>query len=195
MRIADRADAPWDELFVFHFLCEGRDADERTADHLRRLVEGKDTTVATLETHAEDCRIIGRSLTPGDCGPLLAAWNRPEGSMAWMCWMPNHGMATLRDGRLDWWALICFQCDSARMAGPLGANRRSQPAHRFRRATRPQGETPRSPPAASIPYPVRPPPLTRCKYPAGGVKPLLSAPALPSPRPGRAGCGRRAGAG
>ena len=39
--------------------------------------------------------------------------------MDWMCWMPNRGMATLRDGRFDWWALICFQCDSARMAGPL----------------------------------------------------------------------------
>ena len=39
----------------------------------------------------------------------------------------NHGIATLNDGQLDWWALICFQCANAGVGGPLALQETAVP--------------------------------------------------------------------
>ncbi|MEL7183190.1 MAG: hypothetical protein AAFY65_01940 [Pseudomonadota bacterium] len=119
MEIAGRAQAPWDALLVFHVLSS--QGDDIVADRLRALVardEAKPGVQVVSGKPGSPCRIIGRYLPADDCPGLLSAWNQPDGDAAWMCYVPNHGIATVTDGQLDWWALICFQCANAGLAGP-----------------------------------------------------------------------------
>ena len=73
-------------------------------------------------------RVLGRFVERSEALDLLSAWNEPDGDFAFMCYTPNHGIATVRDGRLDWWALICFQCSNAGIAGPLAISESAAPS-------------------------------------------------------------------
>lgn len=123
MEIVGRVDEPWDALFIFHFLSS--EGDQVVAERLQKLIAreggaglnfGKQVTAGKRDA---PCKFSGRFLERKECLALLTAWNEPDGEMDWMCYTPNHGIATVRDGKLDWWALICFQCANAGIAGSL----------------------------------------------------------------------------
>lgn len=131
MEIVGRIDEPWDALFIFHFLSS--DGDQMVAEKLQKLVTretsiglnfGKQVIAGKSDA---SCRISGRFLERKECLALLALWNEPDGEMDWMCYTPNHGIATVRDGKIDWWALICFQCANAGIAGKLATAKASAP--------------------------------------------------------------------
>ena len=61
--------------------------------------------------------VLGCFLEQHECTSLLSTWNKPESDKYWMCYIPNHGIATIQDGELDWWALICFYCSNAGISG------------------------------------------------------------------------------
>lgn len=122
MKIMGRMDEPWGKLFAFHFLSS---ADESTIAKCLSNSVRKATTQdnelnqsSVVETANDECRIVGCLLEPKQCGPLLSAWNEPDGQMYYMCYTPNHGIATVTNGIVDWFALICFQCMNAGIAGP-----------------------------------------------------------------------------
>ena len=131
MEIAGRAEQPWDALFIFHFLSS--QGDQVVARKLQELVLRKTSDGLNFNTPVAagkrdgPFRIVGRFLKPNECLALLSAWNEPDGEMAFMCYTPNHGLATVRNGKLDWWALVCFQCLNAGMAGPLALSETSAP--------------------------------------------------------------------
>ncbi len=121
MQIAGRSDAPWDHLFVFHFLSAERD--DWIGDRLSALLS-READSAGVRAHdvqwsakAGRCEIAGRFLDPETAGALLEAWNAPEGDAAFMCYTPNHGIATVSGGQMDWFGLICFQCSNAGIGG------------------------------------------------------------------------------
>lgn len=123
MEIVGRADEPWDALFIFHFLSS--DGDQMVAEKLQKLVAHEISTglnfgkqVIAGKNNAS-CRFSGRFLERKESLALLALWNEPDGEMDWMCYTPNHGIATVSDGKMDWWAMICFQCANAGIAGSL----------------------------------------------------------------------------
>ena len=129
MRIHGRAEAPWDHLFAFHVLdAPGAPSARSFETRLRRLAEpaarrGRaDPSGAPLRWEGDGGRLIlGRFLAPSEIQALLQAWNAPDGHVAFMGFTPNHGFATLRDGRIDWWTEICFQTAGAALLGPLAA--------------------------------------------------------------------------
>ncbi len=132
MRIHGRPDRPWDLIFAFHFRePPGATGGAPFAKRLRKLVEPA-ARQAVGSPHAApdaaplshcdedepDRRILGRFLSPTESAALLSAWNRPDGDLAFMCFDPNHGFATLQGGRIDWWTEICFYCANAAHRGP-----------------------------------------------------------------------------
>lgn len=123
MKIVGRTDKPWDALFIFHFLSV--EGDQVVAERLQKLVAREADAGLNFGRHITagkrngPSRFSGRFLERKECFALLDAWNEPEAEMDWMCYSPNHGIATVRDGKLDWWALICFQCANSGIAGSL----------------------------------------------------------------------------
>jgi hypothetical protein len=122
MEIAFRANEPWDALFVFHFFSSSTHQD--LEEKLQRLVSREyrvglsfDAPIAAGKK-GSDTQILGRFLERKQCANLLSRWNEPEGEIDWICYSPNYGIATVNDGQLDWWALICFQCANAGVGGP-----------------------------------------------------------------------------
>ncbi|WP_305970934.1 MULTISPECIES: hypothetical protein [unclassified Mameliella] len=131
MEIAGRADEPWDALFIFHFLSS--QGDQVVAEKLQELILRKTNNGLEYRTpiiagkRDAPFRVLGRFVEKKECLDLLSAWNKPDGEYAFMCYAPNHGIATVRDGRMDWWALICFYCSNAGIAGALALSERSAP--------------------------------------------------------------------
>ncbi|MBW4985732.1 hypothetical protein KZZ07_24635 [Mameliella sp. CS4] len=121
MEIVGRADKPWDAAFIFHFYSS--EGDQAVAERLQKLIARKAGSGGTFGKQVSagkrgaPCLISGRFLERKECYELFEAWNAPEGEMHWMCYTPNHGIATVRDGVLDWLALICFQCANAGISG------------------------------------------------------------------------------
>lgn len=135
MEVSGRANEPWDALFVFHFLCWERD--HVVADSLQRLIAREAgaglnfSAEMTADNKDTRCRVLGRFLERKECVGLISAWNEPDCDMDYMCYEPNHGIATVTDGKLDWWALICFQCANAGIHGPLMLSENSVPTRRL----------------------------------------------------------------
>ena len=123
MEIVGRANEPWDALFIFHFL--SLEGDQVVAERLQKLIARESGAGLSFGEHISagkrdaPCMFSGRFLERKKCFSLLDAWNKPDGKLDWMCYTPNHGIATVKDGNLDWWALICFQCSNAGIAGSL----------------------------------------------------------------------------
>lgn len=123
MNLVGRVRRPWDALFLFHVFSE--EGDQAVGERLQRLITREVSTGLKPLNQVESgnkgsrCRILGRFLEKNDASAVVSAWNAPDGDMAWMCYTPNHGIATVTDGKLDWWALICFQCANAGISGPL----------------------------------------------------------------------------
>lgn len=117
MEISGRTDTPWTGMFIFHFL--SKEGDQVVTDKLQALIARESASGLNFHSpvsagkESSGCQIAGRFLAPAECTLLLANWNEPDGNIPFMCYTPNHGVATLRDGKLDWWALICFQCANA----------------------------------------------------------------------------------
>ncbi|MEJ6391640.1 hypothetical protein V8J82_00145 [Gymnodinialimonas sp. 2305UL16-5] len=131
MEIAGRADEPWDALFIFHFVSS--EGDQAVAERLQNLTAreagaglnfGKEISAGKRNA---PCMIAGCFLEQKECAALIDAWNEPDGKMDWMCYIPNHGIATVKDGILDWWALVCFQCANAGISGSRALQRGPAP--------------------------------------------------------------------
>ena len=123
MEISGRRNEPWDALFIFHFLSlEGFKAVPKKLQDLVSRETGSGTDFNRLLVAGKrdaPFRLSGRLVRPSECSDLLSQWNQPDGKYAFMCYTPNHGIATVKDGALNWWALICFQCSNAEMGGPV----------------------------------------------------------------------------
>ncbi len=134
MHIKARLEKPWEALFVFHMLAvPGGGAGPAPMGQLAALIArnagdrldfGK--TLAMGKRNAP-FQIAGRFVAPNDGQDLLTAWNAPDGDMTWMCFYPNHGIAVVNEGQMDWCANICFQCANAAVTGPSATLRTATP--------------------------------------------------------------------
>ena len=118
-QITTRRHAPFDALIAFHMFATVGDLE--AARHLvdQQIDQAGFATgqVFSATTDNGAVRVHGLPLDATDTDILLRAWNAPDGDIAFRCFMPNHGIATLVDGRLDWMTAICFQCANARHTG------------------------------------------------------------------------------
>ncbi|PJI84291.1 hypothetical protein BC777_3832 [Yoonia maricola] len=48
---------------------------------------------------------------------LAETWNDIVGTEQARCHTPHHGIATMKNGQLDWFAAVCFMCDNASIIG------------------------------------------------------------------------------
>ena len=113
MHISYRPDKPWDGMFIFHFLCSDASI---VPNEIRRALQNKEKSESEtvfIQNKEDKCQIAGRFYTTAQCSLLIQEWNKPEGDLHFMCFSPNHGMATINNNRRDWCALICFQCANA----------------------------------------------------------------------------------
>ncbi len=60
----------------------------------------------------------GRVLREDETGEVVRQWNGLSGEHQARCHIPRHGLATVRDGTVDWFASICFECANVYIAGP-----------------------------------------------------------------------------
>ncbi len=135
MHIKARQEKPWEALFVFHMLNgpggdqTGPSVADRLAARIAReagsgLDFGKTVTIGKRDAPFQ---VAGRFVEPGTARNMLTAWNGPDGTMSWMCFYPNHGIAVVSEGQMDWCALICFQCANAGIVGQSATLRPAMP--------------------------------------------------------------------
>lgn len=119
-QIKGRIDTPWDRLFIFHILTRlsGKEAINRVQKAAKQIAkfENPSETIA-LKSKNEDFELLGTFADPKLSQNLISKWNQPEGGLSYMCFTPNHGFAAVRNGKIDWMTLICFQCENAGLYG------------------------------------------------------------------------------
>ena len=115
-QIATRRNAPFDAVIGFHLLANASELDiaRELLEQQTGISEGH---VFSVAAKGGAVRVQGLAFGAADTANLLSAWNAPDGDMAIRCFMPNHGIATWSQGRIDWMAAICFQCCNARQTG------------------------------------------------------------------------------
>ncbi len=127
MQIIGRNDTPWETLFVFHLYAPNSLNEVPKA--LQKMVGANEANpiAQSLTIDRQQIAISGRSFDKSECTSLLSAWNEPDSNNWWMCYWPNHGIATATSGKIDWWALICLQCQNAGIGGPQATAKGSPP--------------------------------------------------------------------
>ena len=118
-----RSDASFDAVLVFHYFNSGGTKLAPVAELIEKLAAAQGTEPGTvlqkkgMTGRAADLLLHGRVLSEAEAERLSGPWNEAEGRMSFMCYMPNHGIATLTDGKVDWLTGICFQCANATQMG------------------------------------------------------------------------------
>ncbi len=124
MNVFGRSEELWETLFVFHFLGYQGFGEKLQDLVAKRTADGVNFDVPlAYEAKRKKYQLLGRFLRPNECKELLYSWNEPDGETAFMCYTPNHGIATIRNGEIDWWTLICFQCLNAGIYGPRASSK------------------------------------------------------------------------
>ena len=72
---------------------------------------------ATADIVVPDLITGGRVLSDNEARTLLPEWNALAGEDQARCHFPHHGLATVQNGSVDWFASICFQCANVYIDG------------------------------------------------------------------------------